>query len=230
MLIFRRTTIAVKLGYFVRPLTYARRVGFRQKGVKTLSTLRSPKPNFFIPLYIAAPLFNALADSLLTNNSNLTAQTLTNPPPKMAPASHTIVYPVSGVHDLTVIVLHGRDSTAAEFSSEFLENEASSSPDADRTLPALLPNVIWVFPQAELLRSERFDQDMSQWFDMWTTEDPQERSEIQMPSLNSSIALLMRVIGEGEKLISRSNIFLGGISQGFATQVHPPPWFLKLEY
>ena len=52
---------------------------------------------------------------------------------------------------------------------------------------------------------------------MSSVESPQERSELQVPGLKDSIEALARVIGEEEKLIPRSRIVLGGISQGFAT-------------
>jgi lysophospholipase-2 len=74
-------------------------------------------------------------------------------------------------HTHTVIFLHGRDSDAHEFANELFESEASlsvaSQRDHERTLPALFPTIRWVFPAAPILRSQRFETDMSQWFDMW---------------------------------------------------------------
>jgi lysophospholipase-2 len=61
--------------------------------------------------------------------------------------------------------------------AEFFECEATG-PETDRTLPALFPTVRWVFPQAKFLHSERFHIEMSQWFDMWSVEDQQERTEL----------------------------------------------------
>ncbi|KAM3512921.1 hypothetical protein MY11210_003404 [Beauveria gryllotalpidicola] len=48
-------------------------------------------------------------------------------------------------------------------------------------------------------------------------EDPEVRSEIQRSGLHRSIQTVLAIIDEEEKLISRSKIFLCGISQGFAT-------------
>ncbi|KAM0250210.1 hypothetical protein ACHAQJ_008703 [Trichoderma viride] len=132
-------------------------------------------------------------------------------------ASSYIVGPAAGhSHTHTVILLHGRDSEAQEFASEFFECEATG-PETDRTLPTLFPTVRWVFPQAKPLYSERFNVEMSQWFDMWSVEDPQERSELQIPGLQSSAALITELIKKEELLMPRKRIFLGGISQGFAT-------------
>lgn len=128
-----------------------------------------------------------------------------------------IVGPSAGhAHTHTIILLHGRDSQAQEFASEFFECEASGS-EADRTLPALFPTVRWVFPQATTLPSERFNVDMSQWFDMWSVENAQESVELQVPGLLSSIASIKALVKEEELLVPRKRIFLGGISQGFAT-------------
>ncbi|KAK3344224.1 Alpha/Beta hydrolase protein [Lasiosphaeria hispida] len=124
-------------------------------------------------------------------------------------------------HTHTVILLHGRDSEAEEFALEFFQCETNTvvGPETDRTLPVLFPTVRWVFPRAKPLRSERFNIDMSQWFDMWSVEDPQERSELQVPGLKSSIDLVAQVIEDEELLVERDRIVLGGISQGFATSL-----------
>ncbi|KAL7788313.1 Alpha/Beta hydrolase protein [Trichoderma ceciliae] len=131
------------------------------------------------------------------------------------PALPFVVGPVTG-HTHTVILLHGRDSDAQEFASEFFECEATG-PETDRTLPALFPTVRWVFPQAKSLHSKRFNIELSQWFDVWSVEDQQERIELQIPSLRSSINAIAELIKEEELPVPRNRIFLGGISQGFAT-------------
>lgn len=122
-------------------------------------------------------------------------------------------------HTHTIIFLHGRDSSAEEFASELFESEASEPRDKPRTLRDLFPTVRWVFPTAPLLRSARFDTEMSQWFDMWSTEDPDERPEIQLPGLRASVSGLGDVVREEEKLVARERIFVGGISQGIAVAV-----------
>jgi len=124
-------------------------------------------------------------------------------------------------HTHTIILLHGRDSTAKEFADEFFECEATTNfkhPHVDkRLLPDLFPTVRWVFPQAETLPSERFGNEISQWFDMWTTENPQERPELQLPGLRRSVETILKVIAEEELILPRDRIVLGGISQGLAT-------------
>ncbi|KAL2409332.1 hypothetical protein ABEF95_003542 [Exophiala dermatitidis] len=128
-----------------------------------------------------------------------------------------VIQPETAKHSHTVIFLHGRDSNAQEFADEFFECEASQPLGQPRTLPDLFPGTRWVFPTAPILHSKRFDTTMSQWFDMWSVENPDERVELQTEGLKQSIAGLAEVIRAEESLVPRENIFLGGISQGFAT-------------
>lgn len=133
----------------------------------------------------------------------------------MAERQH-IIKPKQG-HSHTIIFLHGRDSTAEEFATEFFESQASD----DRTFPEIYPLVKWVFPTAKNLMSERFGVDMSQWFDMWSTEDPEEREDIPLAGLNNSVIFLLDLISrEAETLGDSKHIILGGISQGCATAIH----------
>ncbi|KAI0199965.1 lysophospholipase II [Astrocystis sublimbata] len=122
-------------------------------------------------------------------------------------------------HTHTVIFLHGRDSNCREFASELFESEASEPANQPRTLPDLLPGIRWVFPSAPILQSERFGTDMSQWFDMWSVENPAERPELQLPGLQQSVEQILRVIKQEEMLVPSERVFLAGISQGFATAI-----------
>ncbi|OIW23894.1 phospholipase/carboxylesterase [Coniochaeta ligniaria NRRL 30616] len=139
----------------------------------------------------------------------------------MASEVHVVGPQAGHKHTHTVIFLHGRDSTGEEFADELFESEVSvgyrNAGEDHRTLPALLPTMRWVFPTARRLRSERFDTEMSQWFDMWSVESPEENLELQIPGLKQSIIDVLEVIRAEEALLPRQNIFLAGISQGFAT-------------
>ncbi|KAJ2997703.1 hypothetical protein NUW58_g571 [Xylaria curta] len=122
-------------------------------------------------------------------------------------------------HTHTVIFLHGRDSNCKEFADELFESEASEPVNQPRTLQDLFPNIRWVFPSAPTLRSERFGTDMSQWFDMWSVENPAERPELQHSGLHESIKQILALIEKEGMLVPRERIFLAGISQGFATVI-----------
>ncbi|KAI1756606.1 lysophospholipase II [Xylaria castorea] len=136
----------------------------------------------------------------------------------MASDTTYIVEP-KAAHTHTVIFLHGRDSNCKEFADELFESEASEPVDQPRTLLDLFPNNRWVFPSAPVLQSKRFGTDMSQWFDMWSVENPAERPELQHPGLHQSIEKLLGIIKKEEVLVPRERIFLAGISQGFATVI-----------
>lgn len=101
-----------------------------------------------------------------------------------------------------------------EFASEFFESQASGL----ETLRDMFPTVRWVFPTAPLLTSSRFDCQLSQWFDMYTTEDPHEREEDQ--DLSASIGRIQEIIAQEAAAIGHGNIILGGISQGCAVAIH----------
>ncbi|KAM0721241.1 hypothetical protein Q7P37_003529 [Cladosporium fusiforme] len=120
----------------------------------------------------------------------------------------------SARHTHTIIFLHGRDSEAADFASELFESQASD----DRTLPEIFPNAKWVFPATTPLLSERFGVEMSQWFDMWSTENPHERSEKQ--SLSASVSQIQAVVDGEVAIVGSEQVFLAGISQGCATAIH----------
>ncbi|KAI0878140.1 lysophospholipase II [Hypoxylon argillaceum] len=135
---------------------------------------------------------------------------------KMASDTTHIAEPLAA-HTHTVIFLHGRDSNSKEFADEVFESEASDPVNQPRTLRDLFPSVRWVFPSAPSLPSSRFGTDMSQWFDMWSVEDPAEQPELQRPGLEQSIKQVLGIIEEEENLVPRERIFLAGISQGFAT-------------
>ncbi|RYP37317.1 hypothetical protein DL767_002960 [Monosporascus sp. MG133] len=135
----------------------------------------------------------------------------------MAVKHHAIGPADDHQHTHTVIFLHGRDSVAEEFAAEFFESEASEGESGNRTLLNLFPTIRWVFPTAPMLRSERFDTIMSQWFDMWAVESPEDKPEIQQEGLRRSVKTILGIVLSEETFVPRSKIFLGGISQGFAT-------------
>ncbi|KAI1762453.1 phospholipase/carboxylesterase [Hypoxylon sp. FL1150] len=118
-------------------------------------------------------------------------------------------------HTHTIIFLHGKGSNGEEFAGEFFESEASEPAGQPRTLPDLFPTVRWVFPSAPLFESQEYN--MRQWFDLESTQSPNDEPERQKAGLEQSIKLVLDVAEQEESLVPCEKIFLGGISQGFAT-------------
>ncbi|KAK5686653.1 hypothetical protein LTS10_002776 [Elasticomyces elasticus] len=132
-----------------------------------------------------------------------------------------VVHPTAA-HTHTIIFLHGRDSTAAEFAPEFFESQASD----ERTLRETFPGIKWVFPSAPIIQSARFQDDMSQWFDMYHTENPHKHYPnpadiiaVDRQLTGASTAITM-IVDQEAQIIGRDRLILGGISQGCATAVN----------
>lgn len=119
-------------------------------------------------------------------------------------------------HTHTIIFLHGRESNAEEFASEFFESQASDG----RTLSEIFPSIKWVFPNSGTRNRARFGVEESQWFDMWEVRNPQERKDLQIDGLRVSVASILNVIRTEASIIPPERIILGGISQGCATAIH----------
>jgi len=118
-------------------------------------------------------------------------------------------------HSCTLIFLHGRDSNASDFKTEFLESQASDN----RFLTDIFPTIKWVFPTSKQLYAARFEQDLYQWFDIWSVEKPEERKELQIDGLKESIRTVLNIIREEATLVPLEQIILAGISQGCATAI-----------
>ncbi|KAG0646939.1 Acyl-thioesterase 1 [Hyphodiscus hymeniophilus] len=118
-------------------------------------------------------------------------------------------------HTHTVIFLHGRDSEATQFADEFFESQDS----ADRFLPQTFPSIKWVFPSSGSRKSLRFGEELSQWFDMWSVEEPSERKEIQLDGLRESVAFTLDIVRRESTIVPPERIILAGISQGCATAI-----------
>ncbi|KAF1830784.1 alpha/beta-hydrolase [Decorospora gaudefroyi] len=123
----------------------------------------------------------------------------------------------SATHTHTIILLHGRGSTALEFATEFFESQASD----DRFLGQIFPNYKWVFPCAALRYARIEDEDLHQWFDMVCVQkpyyDPEKR---QIVGLRESVGFVREVMErEAREVGGFDKVFVGGISQGCAMAI-----------
>ncbi|KAB8262152.1 Alpha/Beta hydrolase protein [Aspergillus pseudonomiae] len=132
---------------------------------------------------------------------------------KPYPAPLVIAPQKSDQHTHTIILLHGRGSNGERFGQVFLE-----STDIARRLPT----VKFVFLTARKRRSTVLKRiPINQWFDNYSLEDPNTRTDLQVDGLEESSRFLRGLIDEETRLLNDdySRVIIGGLSQGCATSV-----------
>jgi len=140
-------------------------------------------------------------------------KTDTQPP---FPEPH-VIHPTS-VHTHTVILLHGRGSNGEEFADEFFQGETF----AELSLRGHFPDFKWVFPNARERFSTVFQEDLVEWFDIYSLTDPGKEEELQVEGLRESVGHIQSLIEKEVQVFgasARDRIILGGISQGCAVAI-----------
>ncbi|TGJ83797.1 hypothetical protein E0Z10_g4946 [Xylaria hypoxylon] len=127
----------------------------------------------------------------------------------------SVSLPAHNEHTHTVIFLHGRSSSARELSQQLWDTHDRRG----ETVQHIFPSVKWVFPQADEVYSERFDQNLREWFDIWDARNPDERREPQIRGLKVVIPQLVSLIRHEASSVGLQNIILAGVSQGCATAI-----------
>lgn len=131
------------------------------------------------------------------------------------PAPHVIL--PSSPHTHTIIILHGRGSNGPDFAQELFESRTSMG----LSLQEHMPGWKWVFPTSQTRFSTVFQQEMDEWFDIYSLTDPSLRQELQAEGLQQSVAFVRRLVEQEISLVDgdAGKIVLGGISQGCATAI-----------
>lgn len=127
-----------------------------------------------------------------------------------------VVHPVHGIsHTHTVILLHGRGSTAKEFAEDLFSLRTKESRES---LQEYFPTVRWVFPDAGQRWCTAFGEERSAWFDTVSLDDLALSQDLQVPGLQDSVRLTVKtILDEVEKLDGKvERVVLGGFSQGSA--------------
>jgi lysophospholipase II len=128
-----------------------------------------------------------------------------------------VLYPTS-VHTHTVILLHGRGSNGEEFADEFFQGETF----AELSLRGHFPDFKWVFPSARERFSTVFQDDLVEWFDIYSLTYPGEEEELQVEGVKESVGYIQSLIEKEAQEFgpsARDRIILGGISQGCAVAI-----------
>ena len=124
-------------------------------------------------------------------------------------------------HTHTIILLHGRGSNSERLGHVLLEITA---------LAQRLSTVKFVFPTARKRRSTVLKRiPIHQWFDNYSLEDPNTRTELQVEGLEETSCFLRGLVDEEARLLREGNanangdgygrVVIGGLSQGCAAAV-----------
>jgi predicted esterase len=143
----------------------------------------------------------------------MTSKSSQYPPPS--------VYEPQQTHLHTLIILHGRGSTATKFAEPFLSHRVTPFLKDDPEVKLFrnyFPNAKFIFPTASLQRSTIYGRSLThQWFDHWSLDQPEYRQELQIGSLKESISYIQELLRQEIDIIGAKNVFLVGLSQGCAT-------------
>ena len=119
-------------------------------------------------------------------------------------------------HTHTIIFIHGRDSDGEELAEQLFEGKTSTG----LTLNAAVPSSKWIFPSARERYSTVFQENLTEWFDIYSLTDPDFERERQVDTLKESVEYIHRLIEDESKIIPSQNIILAGMSRGFAVASH----------
>ncbi|KAI4256041.1 MAG: hypothetical protein LQ352_002273 [Teloschistes flavicans] len=126
-------------------------------------------------------------------------------------APHIVLPTIRHTH--TIIALHGRGSQGPEFAEELFEKETSSG----YTLQQAFPSTKWVFPSYQERYSTVFQEELDEWFDIYSLTDPAAREELQIEGLHDSVDFLRKVVSDEARIVGNDRVILMGLSQGCAT-------------
>ncbi|KAF2262276.1 alpha/beta-hydrolase [Lojkania enalia] len=144
-----------------------------------------------------------------------------------------LIIPSPAAHKQTIIILHGRGSTAEKFAEPLLTHPVSSttsptsldiSPNTEstdtKTFQSYFSNTKFIFPTASLRRAVAYNRSLiHQWFDMFPLDayPPEHKQNIQVKGLRESVKYVHGLLDEACKEVGGQNVVLMGLSQGCAT-------------
>ncbi|KAH8687645.1 Alpha/Beta hydrolase protein [Tricladium varicosporioides] len=125
-----------------------------------------------------------------------------------------VIYPPASTHKQTIILLHGRGSTASKFAPPLLNTPTP----AGQTLQLAFPHAKLVFLTASRNRAIIYKKSYThQWFDNWHMEAKFVRQDLQVDGLSRSVAYVHGVMRREIEEVGREKVVVWGLSQGCAT-------------
>jgi predicted esterase len=133
-----------------------------------------------------------------------------------------LIFEPSEEHRQTLIILHGRGSTAEQFAEPFLSHPVSPLNEGSTSISFRehFPHSKFVVPTASLRRAAIWKRSLThQWFDNWFLDRPEYREELQLEGLRESSGYIHSLLRREIESIGARNVFLIGLSQGCATSL-----------
>ncbi|KAL1865011.1 hypothetical protein Daus18300_007358 [Diaporthe australafricana] len=127
-----------------------------------------------------------------------------------------VVHPTTA-HTHSIILLHGRGSSAERFGLEILAAKSS----ANKSLAEHLPSAKIIFPTAKKRRSTVLKRiPINQWFDNFSLEDPSQRQHLQYDGISETSEFVMTLVNQEAEVVGMERVIVGGLSQGCAAALH----------
>ncbi|KAF1938510.1 alpha/beta-hydrolase [Clathrospora elynae] len=146
-----------------------------------------------------------------------------------------LVIPPLHDHKTTMIILHGRGSSAEKFAEPLLthmvspgdtvpatstDSPADGSPTPVKSFQEHFPNTKFVFSTAPLRRAVVFKRSLThQWFDNWSLTEPELKQHLQAQGLRETSVYLHGLLKDEIKIVGASNVVFMGLSQGCAASI-----------
>ncbi|KAL3421526.1 acyl-protein thioesterase [Phlyctema vagabunda] len=119
-------------------------------------------------------------------------------------------------HIHTFIILHGRGSTAEQFSTPLLETTTASG----ESLRTAFPHAKLIFLTASRNRATIYKKSYThQWFDHWHMDGQNKRQDLIAPGLYKSCNYVHGILQQEIESVGKENVVLWGLSQGCATSL-----------
>lgn len=152
---------------------------------------------------------------LMATSANMNSRTPREPLSPPGVFSDPMIILSALDHRQSVIILHGRGSTADEFAPDILATKAS---DSEKTLQETFPRARIIFPTASRNRATIYKRSSPhQWFDNWHLDDHTCRQDLIAPMLKKSVAYIHGLLKYEIEAVGAENVVLWGLSQGCAT-------------
>lgn len=104
------------------------------------------------------------------------------------------------------------DADVECFAEDLFKNKTASGLNLQETFHSWK----WVFPSSQERYLTCFQEEIHEWFDIYSLTDPSKREELQVEGLRDPVRFIQGIITEEARLVDPSRLILLGLSQGCA--------------